>query len=192
MIETSVPVGMSSPGWPLMASRPRSTPAPPPPPPSPWEALWRELRIAALALPCWHLRLSARKPLPPALRREPRTLGEHLRRARVQRGLKQGDVANEIGVGVRAVIDWELGYRRPPARFIPRITAFLGYCPWKAPEHAGERLRITREALGLCLERAAAVLGVGRSTADRWERGRRRPPASCRRSLLALLAILGE
>ena len=44
-------------------------------------------------------------------------------------GSSRKEVANEIGVSVEAIIHWELDRTTPPARTIPRITLFLGYCP---------------------------------------------------------------
>ena len=115
--------------------------------------------------------------------REPRTWGEHLRRQRIVRGLRQKDVANEIGVDPFTILNWERGKCARKVRFIPRITLFLGYCPWAAPQNPGERFRQVRVGLGLTQKAAAALLEVDPPTVARWESGARRPPAQCRQVL---------
>jgi len=109
--------------------------------------------------------------------KEPQSWGEHLRRQRILRGLLQKEVANEIGVSPETVIHWERHRTSPPARTIPRITLFLGYCPWTPPQSPGERFRQVRVGLGLSQKAAAVVLGVDPATVSRWELGERRLPA---------------
>src|SRR5439155_22708328 len=116
-------------------------------------------RICIPALPFCHLELSARKPDDPTLPKEPQTWGEHLRRARLRRGLRQKESANEIGVSPETILHWERHQTTPPARTIPQITRFLGYCPWAAPQTPGERFRQIRVGLGLSQKAAAGVLG---------------------------------
>jgi DNA-binding XRE family transcriptional regulator len=128
--------------------------------------------------------VTAAKPLTYDLRREPQTWGQHLRRERVRRGLRQQDAANEIGVNVFTIHNWELGKRAPEVRYIPVIHGFLRYCPWKAPLGPAERFRMTREALGLTHVRAASILGCDPATLSRWETGERRPPAWVRAWLI--------
>jgi transcriptional regulator with XRE-family HTH domain len=137
-------------------------------------------------LPFYHLKLTARKPVPSTVMAEPRTWGEHLRRQRILRGLTQQKVANEIRVSHDTIIHWETGKTAPQVRHVPRVIAFLGYCPWTSPRHAGERFRQVRVALGLTQEAAARRLGVDPATVASWETARRRPPASYRYQLLEL------
>lgn len=140
------------------------------------------------ALPFCQVRLSARKPSPRVVLQEPRTWGEHLRRQRILRGLLQKEVANEIGVCPDTVLNWEANRNTPPVHLLPRITTFLRYCPWTAPQTPGERFRQVRVGLGLTQKAAAALLGVDPATVTRWESGQRRPPAGYRQRLLVLRA----
>ena len=135
-------------------------------------------------MPCHHLRLTARKPRDVILANDPHTWGEHVRRQRILRGLLQKDVANQIGVSPETIIHWEGNRTAPSARIIPRITTFLGYCPWAAPQSPGDRLRQVRVGLGLSQKVAARVLGVYPATITRWELNERRPPAMYQPRLL--------
>ncbi|MGH7554628.1 MAG: helix-turn-helix domain-containing protein [Longimicrobiales bacterium] len=151
------------------------------------------IRIDIPALPLCHLRLSARKPEDPTVSKNPRTWGEHLRRQRILRGLLQTEVADAIGVSVETIIHWEWHRTTPPARIIPRITLFLGYCPWTAPETRGERLRQVRVGLGLSQKAAARLLSVDPATVTRWELDERRLSRGSEpgRLLLALVTECG-
>ena len=76
----------------------------------------------------------------------PKTLGEHLRRARLDRGLLQRQLAVRIGCSQASLLNWETEKSEPEVRFLPAILAFLGYDPRPAPGGFGERLRHTHEA----------------------------------------------
>jgi transcriptional regulator with XRE-family HTH domain len=78
------------------------------------------------------------KAVPYALRREPRTWGEHLRRQRILRGLRQREVANEIGVCPETVANWEKGKTRPPVGHLPALINLLGYSLWQPARNVGD------------------------------------------------------
>jgi transcriptional regulator with XRE-family HTH domain len=63
-----------------------------------------------------------------------KTLGEHLRRVRLDRDLWQREVAREIGCSKASLLNWERGRAEPELRFLPAILAFLGYDPRQEPE----------------------------------------------------------
>ena len=100
----------------------------------------------------------------------PRTLGEHLKKRRLILGLRQEDVALQLGVGPESVLHWEKGQTAPPISVIPRIIAFLGYEPYPAPETLSERMLAFRRRRGWSIEQAARDLGVDPGTWARWER----------------------
>ena len=110
------------------------------------------------------------------------TLGDHLRRRRMDLGLRQWDVAKRIGVDTSTVTNWELGRTEPEGQSIPGILDFLGTDPRPLGEGFPERLRRAREALGLTQRQLATRLGVDPSTVWSWERGRSaRPPRNLAR-----------
>ncbi len=55
----------------------------------------------------------------------PRTFGDHLKRARLMYGLKKRNVAALIGANIATIINWEKGRTKPPVPSIPAIIAFL-------------------------------------------------------------------
>ena len=78
------------------------------------------------------------------------TLGDHLRKRRLDLGLLQKDVAQRLGVNIDTVTNWELNRTEPALRFIARIIRFLGRMPFDATRGSlPERLRGYRQIFGL-------------------------------------------
>ena len=59
----------------------------------------------------------------------PRTLGEHLRRARVDRKMTNVEVAHILGVAYQTVEKWEHNRTAIGPESRPKVIAFLGYDP---------------------------------------------------------------
>lgn len=98
-------------------------------------------------------------------------MGDHLRKARLDRGLLQTQVAEQLGVNTQTVTNWELGHTPPDLPFIPKIIQFLGYTPWDGkPQSPGVRLKAYRWTRGLTQEEMAQRLGVDPGTLGRCER----------------------
>jgi transcriptional regulator with XRE-family HTH domain len=105
---------------------------------------------------------------------EPKTIGEHLKRRRLELGVYQKDVAKQIGVTLFSIMNWETGLSRPMTRHLPAIFKFLGYNPMPdAPSTVPALLKAQRLELGLSQEQAAKQLCVDETTWARWERGKR-------------------
>jgi DNA-binding XRE family transcriptional regulator len=81
------------------------------------------------ALPFCNVSLKAKRPAPPGYPADPATLGEHLKKRRLDLKLFQKDVARMIGVDETSIWNWENNQSRPVARLTPKIWEFLGYCP---------------------------------------------------------------
>ena len=108
----------------------------------------------------------------------PRTLGEHLRKVRLDRRLDQRKVAQVIGCSKASLLNWEKGRAEPEVRFLPAILAVIGYDPRPAAKTFAEEVRREREGRGLSQEAFARLIGVDPSTVAGWEHGRHRPMRS--------------
>ena len=60
-------------------------------------------------------------------------MGEHLRKRRLDLGLRQKDAAERLGASPKTYEYWEQGKYEPEFRFLPAIIAFLGYDPTPEP-----------------------------------------------------------
>jgi transcriptional regulator with XRE-family HTH domain len=105
---------------------------------------------------------------------EPKTLGDHIRRRRLDLGLVQRTVAKTLRVRQETVGLWENGLARPLPCHYGRIVQFLGYDPEPAGSDLPERVRARRRAQGLTQAELAARLGTDEGTIVDLEHGRRR------------------
>jgi len=75
------------------------------------------------------LTLKAPKPLPLAYPESPKTVGDHIRKKRMDLKLFQRDIAKIIGVDECTIHNWEMSHSLPQERLIPKIIEFVGYDP---------------------------------------------------------------
>jgi transcriptional regulator with XRE-family HTH domain len=139
-------------------------------------------------LPFCHLRLTAKKPVNKGYPKELKTIGDHIRKRRLDLGLQQTQVALLICVDKTTIMNWELGHRSPAIWALPGIIKFLGYVPFAIGESVPERLIGYRKIRGLSRKKLARILGVDEGTLRRWETGQRRPHGEYARRVRALLA----
>lgn len=102
---------------------------------------------------------------------EPRALGEHLKRCRLQRGLGQKEAARLLGVTYWTVFNWEKGRTDPPIESLSALIRFLGYDPFPEPTNLSERLLAKRRGMGWSIGKAARQLGVDPGAWRDWEQG---------------------
>jgi transcriptional regulator with XRE-family HTH domain len=126
-------------------------------------------------LPCCHVHLRGQKPVSPAYPRELRTLGDHLRKRRLNLGLLQREAAKRLEVNTATVTNWELGHSTPEFRSLPAILDFLGYDPRPQPGTVGQALKRYRQGQGMSQEDLAGLLSIDPSTLAKWEREDRVP-----------------
>ena len=87
----------------------------------------------------------------------PKTIGEHIRKKRLDLGLLQLEVARMIGVTESTVWNWEHG-REPELRHIPKIIEFLGHVPFECPNDPIGKLRHFKMVNGLSYERLGELM----------------------------------
>jgi transcriptional regulator with XRE-family HTH domain len=130
----------------------------------------------------------AKKPLNSAYPKTLVSLGDHLRKRRLDLGLFQKDVAVTIGVDTCTVTNWERGNSKPELRLIPKIAEFLRYEPPHAqPETLGERIKHYRYVKGVTQKERARQIGIDPTTLSRMERDRGRSSPSVLRRVMAFL-----
>lgn len=133
--------------------------------------------MGMVALPNCHVTLRAVKPQPAAFPQALTTLGDWIRKTRLDLGLFQLQVAGRFGVDESTIVNWELNRGQPEIRYIPMIIEFIGYCPYIPTRSLTRRLEAVRWALGLTRRQLAAMLHTDVSTLDSWARGAHAPTA---------------
>jgi transcriptional regulator with XRE-family HTH domain len=100
----------------------------------------------------------------------PRTLGEHIRKRRIDLQLLQKDVASLIGVSEDSITYWENGRSVPQIKYLPKIIEFLGHYPNALNlDTFADRIKTYRYLNGISQKRLGKILGVNSSTICSWE-----------------------
>ena len=123
--------------------------------------------------------------------RDPGTLGEHLKKRRLEENLLQGDVAEMIGCRTWTYITWETDRSKPVIKWWPSIIEFLGYDPNPAPVCIATGLVAARRRLGLSMSNMSGRLSVNPTSYLRWESGRGKPTEDRLQRVKRLLEELG-
>ena len=142
-----------------------------------------------MALPFCGAELLAKKLKNPAYPKSLTTLGDHVRKRRLDLRLRQQDVAATLGVTGSALANWEVNRVTPEFTRLPLIIAFLGYTPSpynKKSDNMIERMKLYRLTHGLSQEKFAKFIGVDETTVAKWERGEHVPSKQLIQKLSAL------
>ena len=129
------------------------------------------------ALPFCHYTLKGPRPKPNEDPKQLKTLGDHVRRRRLDLELYQNEAALRIGVDKTTICLWETNHATPSVRNMPGVIQFLGYTPHRRIANFGDWLNMVRTSSGLSEETLAEQLGIDESTVANWERGWRQPTA---------------
>lgn len=140
-------------------------------------------------MPFCHLEIRAKRPNyqdnwigDQTVSATPKTLGEHIRNARLQRRLFQRDLAMLFGVEKTSVQNWERGVGAPCIHVVPKIIEFLGYDPEAVPTSLPRRIAYARRRLGYTQEELAEAIVAALSKFGSGNPGNRFPTTlSCRR-----------
>ena len=101
--------------------------------------------------------------------RELTTIGDHIRKHRLDLGLEQQDVAELVGAGRETVSSWENRHTEPTPERLPAVVRFLGYPPVPPDCSWGRRMALMRRAAGLSHVALARVMGMAPYTVLAWE-----------------------
>lgn len=130
------------------------------------------------------IQLKGKKPENPAYPTEMNTLGDHLRKVRLNRGLSQHDVAKILEVTTDTVTYWENNRNQPTAKFAKAIIEFLRYIPFSLDGCSiGKQLYYARLVTGKTQQEVAKLIGCDESNLRSIELGRRKPGVDTTRKI---------
>lgn len=117
-----------------------------------------------------NVQFQAKRPKNPLLPRQLESVGDHIRKCRIERRLSQPDVAELIGVDPLTITNWELGHTQPWVRYMPLIIRFLGYNPWANNDSTlGQKFKSWRMKEGLTIKQVGSLTGLDGKTVQRIE-----------------------
>lgn len=100
------------------------------------------------------------------------TIGDRIRKKRMDMRLLQRGVAEMIGVSVVVVVEmWELRGHQPHPHSWPGVISFLGYDPYPQSTSTAEKVKAIRRRLGLTRRELAKQLHADPGAISRWEAG---------------------
>lgn len=117
-----------------------------------------------------------------------KTIGDHIKKWRVDRGLRQKDVANKLGISVDTLANWEVRNTVPAIKQMPLIIQLLGYLPFEIDTSTlGGKIAFYRHIQGLSQRELAIEIGVNESTIFHYEKGTHCPQLHIFKKLKNLL-----
>ena len=101
---------------------------------------------------------------------ELKTIGDHLRKVRIERGIGQKEVANILNTSNRNVWRWENIGRIPTPPLMSRILTFIDYVPIdEKHDTLGEKLYWTRQIKGLTQVQLSRAIGISEQIVNKIE-----------------------
>jgi transcriptional regulator with XRE-family HTH domain len=121
------------------------------------------------------VKLKTEKPKSPKYPKNLKSIGDHIRKKRLDLGLLQRNVAEQIAVSEATIYNWERNITSPQVYQIPSVIRFLDYDPFPPSKTFPERLVSVRRKLGLSQRAIAEKLGIDATTIGQWESGTHQP-----------------
>jgi transcriptional regulator with XRE-family HTH domain len=140
--------------------------------------------------------------------KQPKTIGEQLRKQRFSLGLRQSQAAKRLAVSARTLSLWETDVIYPTWTFQPRLAEYLGFNPFTdpalgspkgnespcvavlapaAPLTLGQQIAKRRLELRKTRQESAKEMGASVKTLRAWEAGEREPNAGHLQRVTAFL-----
>lgn len=141
------------------------------------------------ALPSLRYETCTLLPIHASYPENPTTIGEHIRKRRMDLGLYQSEVGRQFKVSKDCVTNWENGRNEPMISYYPRIIDFLGYNPFiqDGKSTLGKQMTAYRIANGLGTKGFAKLIGISQYAVLAVEANRCVPR---RKTLLKILEVI--
>src|SRR5258706_14052955 len=142
------------------------------------------------ALPFSNLKISLKREIK-GMPLKLNSIGDHIRKRRVELKLTQEAAALQLEVSTDTVTFWESRRFQPKIHNVPKIIKFLGYNPYPIEKAIlGARVKYYRLMHGLSHKKFGILFQVDASTVGSWENERSSPHASTKAKLEVLLSTL--
>lgn len=135
--------------------------------------------------------LTALKPKNDKYPKALKTLGDHLRKVRLDKNLHQSEVAKILNVNEESIRGWELNRNNPTPKFAKKIIQFIGYIPsdWRYKSF-GEKIKYARWVMGINQRELAEMLNCDCSHLHIVELNKRIPEKTIKEKLLEFIASI--
>ena len=125
--------------------------------------------------------------------KSPQTIGEHIRKRRMDLQLKQEELAVIFDVSTDTITNWENNRSTPQISYYPALISFLGYLPTDIDASTfGGRIMLNRYLNGHSHSQLGKIIGADPSTIASWENNEHVPQGKHRRKLMQYLEAQGN
>ncbi len=129
-----------------------------------------------------------KKPFGKGFPKNPVTIGEHIRKRRMELRMKQKEIAKSFGVTTDTITNWESGRAEPKVPYLPKIIDFLGFFPkGNCFDSLGNRIKEFRKIHGCTQRQMGKLLCVHATTIGSWEMEKFRPNKTIKAKLMELI-----
>jgi transcriptional regulator with XRE-family HTH domain len=106
----------------------------------------------------------------------PISIGDNIRKKRMELKLLQKDVAKILGVTEDSITNWEKNRSVPQIHFFPGIINFLGHLPFEIDLTTfSGKIKAYRQINGLSQNKIGEIFKVDGTTVCSWELGENQP-----------------
>ena len=114
------------------------------------------------------LTIAKSRPKPKGYPLKLETVGDHIRKKRMDEGRTGWQIAEEIGVHKESIFNWESRNKSPEIHSYPKIIKYLGYDPWDTGGNSlKERLGRYKRMNGFSNKVLAQQIDCDESTVNR-------------------------
>jgi len=128
-------------------------------------------------LPYYKAKFRSEKKKPKGYPKKPKSLGEQIRKKRMDQKMPQKELGKIIGVSECTIFNWENNRSQPTIKYLPKIYKFLDYQPLENINQQDllTKLNTIRKRLGLSLEKVTNLIGFDPSTLNNWRTKKQKP-----------------
>ncbi len=124
-------------------------------------------------MPCLRFETETVKPREISYPEKPISIGDHIRKKRMDLKLLQKDVAIILNVSEDCVTYWENNRNKPQIKYYPHIIKFLGYCPFRLDLSTfNGKISAYRLLNGLSQKSCAKIMNIDPKTLIQLENGK--------------------
>ena len=117
------------------------------------------------------------------------TLGDHIRKKRIESWLMQKEVAEILNVCEDTITGWETGRSDPQTKHLGNIIKFLGYMPFEIDTSTlGGKIKFYRYTTGTTTKAFAELFEVHPATVNTWENNLQKPNSKIKQQIIDLIS----
>ena len=135
------------------------------------------------------LHFKCKRPVLNCYPMNPQTLGEHIRKRRMDLNMTKKAMAIKFNVNEMTVGTWENNKHVPPPKHYANLIKYIGYLPFETKNLSlGKQLYYARQVAGLTQEKLSRLIKIDESSLRLIELDQRKPQSKIYKILYGFIA----